>query len=140
MRDYVSSKCKKCGKIFELPRGDLNRGRGNFCRYRCYLTYRGPSSLEEKMERALKLANIEFKREVKFKKFHVDFLLEKFRSVIECDGEYWHLRPLIKDRDRRKDKLLKGLGYKVLRFTGTEMSKHTEKSLSKKVVNKLTLI
>lgn len=78
MRDYVTSVCKKCGKKFELPRSDLNRGRGNFCKYRCYLTYRGPSTLEEKMEKALNLANIKYEREIKFKRFHVDFFITRY--------------------------------------------------------------
>lgn len=136
-RDYVKSVCKKCGKAFELPRGDLKRGRGNFCTYRCYLTYRGPSMLEEKMERALKLAGIKFEREIKFKRFHVDFLLRRLNTVIECDGEHWHLNPKIKDRDRRKDELLKGLGYKVLRFSGKTIDKLSERQLANNVISLL---
>jgi len=130
MRDYVTSVCKKCGKNFELPRSDLNRGRGNFCTYGCYLTYRGPSTLEEKMERTLDLAGIKFEREIKFKRFHVDFLLRDIKTVIECDGEYWHLNPKIQNRDKRKDKLLKSLGYKVFRFSGKVMDKFTDRELA----------
>lgn len=130
MRDYVKSVCRKCGKIFELPRSDLNRGRGNFCTYRCYLTYRGPSTLEEKMEKALKLASIKFEREIKFERFHVDFLLRDLKTIIECDGEYWHLDPKIQERDKRKDELLKSLGYKVIRFSGRMMDKFTDKELA----------
>jgi len=129
MRDYVTSVCKKCGRIFELPRSDLNRGRGNFCTYRCYLNYRGPSTLEEKMGRALNLAGIKFEREVKFNRFHVDFLIKDFKTVIECDGEYWHLNPKIQERDKRKDELLTGLGYKVLRFSGHKMDMLSGKRL-----------
>jgi very-short-patch-repair endonuclease len=133
MRDYVKSVCKKCGKVFELPRSDLNRGRGNFCNYRCYLTYRGPSTLEEKMERVLSLAGIKFEREIKFKRFHVDFLLRDSKTIIECDGEYWHLNPKIQERDKRKDKLLKGLGYRVIRFSGSTINKLAEKQLAIRV-------
>lgn len=133
VRDYVSSVCKKCGKTFELPRGDLERGRGNFCTYRCYLTYRGPSTLEEKMERALKMAGIKFEREIKFKRFHVDFLLRDLKTVIECDGEHWHLNPKNQERDKRKDKLLESLGYKVIRFSGQNMDKLSEKQLAKQI-------
>lgn len=133
MRDYVKRVCRKCGKTFELPRGDLKRGRGNFCTYRCYLTYRGPSTLEEKMEKALKLAGIKFEREVKFKRFHVDFLLRKQKTVIECDGEHWHLNSKIQERDKRKDHLLTNLGYKILRYPGKIMDKQTEQELSSRV-------
>lgn len=130
-RDYVQSICKKCGKEFELPRSDWNRGRGNFCTYRCYLTYRGPSTLEEKMEKALNLADIRFEREIKFKRFHVDFPIPKKKIVIECDGEHWHMEPKIQDRDKRKDELLKSLGYKVLRFSGQKLNKFSIYELSR---------
>ncbi len=135
MRDYVTSVCKKCSKSFELPKGDLERGRGNFCTYRCYLTYRGPSILEEKMEKALNLANIKYEREIKFKRFHVDFLLSDLKTVIECDGEYWHLMPKIQERDKRKDKLLNSLGYKVIRVSGQEIDSLSVKKLLTKIVN-----
>lgn len=135
MRDYVSRICRHCKNEFELPRSDLDRGRGNFCTYRCYLTYRGPSLLEEKMERVLNFAGIKFEREIKFKRFHVDFLIRSLKTVIECDGEYWHLMPKIQERDKRKDKLLKSLGYKIFRFSGHEIDKFTEKELSNKVAN-----
>jgi len=135
VRDYVKSVCKKCGKTFELPRGDLERGRGHFCTYRCYLTYRGPSTLEEKMERVLNLANIKFEREIKFKRFHVDFLIRNLKTVIECDGEYWHLMPKIQERDKRKDELLISLGYKVLRFSGETIDKLSESQLANRIFN-----
>lgn len=130
VRDYVSGICRKCGKKFELPRSDLNRGRGNFCTDRCYLTYRGPSTLEEKMERALNLTGIKFEREIKFKRFHVDFFIRERKVVIECDGEHWHLNPKNQERDKRKDRLLKKLGYKVLRFSGKIINKLSEKQLA----------
>ena len=133
-RDHVFRICRHCSKEFELSRSNLNRGRGNFCTYRCYLTYRGPSTLEEKMERALNLANIKFEREIKFKRFHVDFLLKNLKIVIECDGEYWHLNPKIQERDKRKDVLLNSLGYKIFRFSGKTMDKFTEKQLANEVV------
>lgn len=137
VRDYVSRICRKCGKKFELPRSDLNRGRGNFCTFRCYLTYRGQSTLEEKMERALNLASIKFEREIKFKRFHVDFLIKDLKTVIECDGEYWHLMPIIQERDKRKDELLKNLGYKVLRFSGETISQLPGKKLANRLKTSL---
>lgn len=133
MRDYVSRVCRKCKKKFDLPRSDLNRGRGNFCTYRCFLTYRGPSTLEEKMERALKLAGIKFEREVKFKRFHADFLITGENSIIECDGEHWHRIPRIQERDKRKEKLLNSMGYRVFRFSGKTINKFSDEILAKAV-------
>lgn len=131
MRDYVVMTCRNCHKEFDLPRWDLDRGRGTYCSRKCFVVYGGSSLLELKMEKALKLSSIKYEREVKFRRFHVDFLLEKYKSVIECDGEYWHLLPKAIDRDKRKDILLKSLGYKVLRFTGNELDKLDEAKLSK---------
>jgi len=76
----------------------------------------------------------------------VDFYLPKFNTVIECDGDYWHCNPKIfkanhyhrglkivvkkewkKDKDRIKK--LKTLGYKVLRFWGSDISNDLNKCL-----------
>lgn len=133
MRDYVTKVCKKCNNLFEMPRSELNRGfgRGSFCSFECHMHFRGESSLEEMMKISLDKINVSYQREVKFKRFRVDFLIEKYKTVIECDGEFWHLRPNVKARDRRKDILLQSLGYKVLRFTGNELDKLDETKLSK---------
>ena len=91
------------------------------------------------MERVLKIAGIEFEREIKFKRFHVDFLIERFNSVIECDGEYWHMNPKIQERDKKKEEFLQSLGYQVLRFSGKTMDKFSEKQLANKVSNMLNV-
>ena len=46
----------------------------------------------------------------------VDALIPGPRIVIECDGEYWHNRPEMRERDRKKDAFLASRGYKVMRF------------------------
>lgn len=137
MRDYVIMICRNCHKRFDLPRWDLNRGRGTYCSRRCFVSYQGPSLLELKMEKALILSKLNFEREVKFKRFHVDFLLEAYKTAIECDGEYWHLIPKNRERDKRKNILLKSLGYEVLRFTGNELDKLNEEKLSKILLQKI---
>lgn len=118
MRDYVSLVCMNCRKPFQLPRSDFNRGRGKFCSYGCFIRYTGPSTLEEKMRKILQKTGVEFEREYKFGRFRADFFIKKLKLVIECDGEYWHMREIQKDRDRRKDRYLKELGYKILRLSG----------------------
>ncbi len=137
MRDYVSCVCRCCKKSFEIPRSDLNRGRGTYCSRRCFVSFGGSSLLELKMEKALIMSKLEFEREVKFKRFHVDFLIEKYKTAIECDGEYWHLLPKVMDRDKRKNTLLQSLGYRVLRFTGNELDKLDETTLSSILKKKL---
>jgi very-short-patch-repair endonuclease len=45
-----------------------------------------------------------------------DALIPGARVVVECDGEYWHSRPEMQERDREKDRYLKSRGYNALRF------------------------
>lgn len=116
-RDYVTRTCKNCKRDFLLPRWEVNKGRGNFCGRRCYVHFNGESSIEALMRRALEKAKINFKQEVQFGKFYVDFLLPERKVVIECDGDYWHGSQKIKARDERKDEFLKARGYRIYRFS-----------------------
>ncbi|KKQ17175.1 MAG: hypothetical protein US31_C0021G0005 [Berkelbacteria bacterium GW2011_GWA1_36_9] len=137
-RDYVTKICKKCNQSFDMPRSELNRGfgRGSFCSFDCHMHFRGESSLEEIMKNSLDKLKVDYEREVKFERFRVDFLIEKYKTVIECDGEFWHLRPYIRERDKRKDTLLQSLGYKVIRYTGNDLSKLDEDRLSRVLLKK----
>lgn len=60
--------------------------------------------------------------------YRADFLIRRFEKrdgevvasakvVVECDGEEFH-NP---ERDRRRDWIIKSLGYRVIRFTGKEL-------------------
>jgi very-short-patch-repair endonuclease len=58
--------------------------------------------------------------------YRVDFLLipkhgKKAGIVIECDGEAFHNSEAAKMSDRERDEYLKEHGYKVMRFTGSEI-------------------
>lgn len=115
-RDYVKNICQGCKKEFELPRSDFNRGRGSFCTRECFKHYDGETSIERKIRLELEKLNETFVQEAKFGRFYADFFLPERKLIIECDGEYWHRGKIKKDRDKRKDKLLKELGYKVIRL------------------------
>jgi very-short-patch-repair endonuclease len=83
---------------------------------------RNPTSIEKIMMAALQQAGIPFT----FQKwigygFVYDFGLGGQNILIECDGEYWHSRPENKDRDRKKDEYAREKGFKLLRFTGTQI-------------------
>lgn len=58
--------------------------------------------------------------------FRVDFLIETadtgLRVVIECDGHEYHERTKVQARkDRSRDRELQGMGYIILRYTGSEI-------------------
>jgi very-short-patch-repair endonuclease len=42
------------------------------------------------------------------------------------------------ERDKRKDELLTGLGYKVLRFSGHEVDKFSDKQLANNIIGLLS--
>lgn len=59
-------------------------------------------------------------------KFRVDFLIEvatyDLRVVVECDGRAYHERTKTQaKKDRSRDRDLQGMGYMVLRYTGSEI-------------------
>ncbi len=57
-----------------------------------------------------------------FNRFYIpDIVLEKYKIIIECDGDYWHSSAEIKARDAQKDIEYKEAGYMVLRFSGTQI-------------------
>lgn len=120
-RDYVSRVCRSCKQSFELPRSQVNRGRGSFCTWKCYKKYQGESSLELIVRQQLEKLKEPFQQELKIGKFRADFYLPKRNIVIECDGEYWHMDQKARLRDQRKDKLIGKLGYNILRLNGQDI-------------------
>ncbi len=53
--------------------------------------------------------------------FEVDLLWRQARLVAEADSLQFHLTRAAMERDRRRDALLAGLGYRVLRFTDRQV-------------------
>lgn len=119
--DNIFRICRNCNSSFKLTHSALNRSRGSFCTWNCYKKYKGESSLEIIVKQQLQNLNETFEQEKRFGKFHADFYLPKRNLIIECDGEYWHMVPKIKERDQRKDKLLAKLGYNILRLSGQKI-------------------
>lgn len=123
-RDYVSKVCKNCKKRFELPRTDLNRGRGLFCSRKCYKHFDGETSIERLIRLELQKLKEPFEQEWKIGRYYADFYLPERDLIIECDGEYWHSSQTVKLRDKRKDKFLRKQGYKIMRLTEGSINKH----------------
>jgi len=55
--------------------------------------------------------------------YRADFLVEE-TLVVECDGRDFHSLPHHQVRDRDRDAYVRGLGYSVLRFTGSEIHRN----------------
>lgn len=99
-----------------------------FCSRYCYIRYSGESSLEATMRLALEKQKINFKQEVKFGKYHADFVLPEQKIVIECDS-YWHESEYARKRDGQKDAFLKKLGYQIFRFSDSDIKKSVNQCL-----------
>jgi DNA helicase-2/ATP-dependent DNA helicase PcrA len=52
-------------------------------------------------------------------KYRADFALTDVRLVVECDGRPWH----DPERDRRRDEALRRVGWEVIHFTGSEITR-----------------
>jgi len=69
-------------------------------------------------------------------KFNVDFLLEEYRVVIECDGEYWHGLPEMMARDVIKDKEIPEAGYTLIRLEERDIN-HNLDDCAQRIVDAL---
>lgn len=133
MRDYVEKICQNCHRKFQLPRWELNKGRGSFCSRECYIEFKGETSIEKKIRLALISAHIRFSQEKKIGVYRADFLIDGKNTIIECDGDYWHKIPGAIEKDQRKDKYLNNLGYKVVRITESHIRQSSSNQLIKEI-------
>lgn len=130
MSDFETRTCVQCHREFQIPTWETKKGKGKFCSRECFIKFNGESSLEEKVRKYLESKHISFEQEVKFGRYRADFLLTGTKIIIECDGEFWHLRPQSKIRDKRKDEYLHSLGYQVFRLTGRQINEHFADSMN----------
>ena len=69
------------------------------------------------MLRAKRLGGWKFSRQVPIGPYIADFAARSAKLVVELDGRTHELA-----YDQRRDAFISGLGYKVLRFTNSEVS------------------
>ena len=83
------------------------------------------------METELKKRNINYQKQIYLCKIAtVDFYLSGYRIVIQCDGDYWHNLPEVKERDERQDKVLIFNGFNVYRFWEHEINDSVEECIN----------
>ena len=71
----------------------------------------------------LRKYSLQFRRQVQFGSYIVDFYCAKAKIVIELDGSQ-HYEPKALEYDRNRTQYLEGLGLKVLRYTNTDIALH----------------
>jgi very-short-patch-repair endonuclease len=82
--------------------------------------------------------NYRFRSDKKRGYFWVDFFLPKWHLIIEIDGGIWHkFFKEAKEKDRRRDKWFKRIGFQVLRIESSKLLKRRERSEIKKEIARL---
>ncbi|MBH8597295.1 MULTISPECIES: endonuclease domain-containing protein [unclassified Thermoactinomyces] len=79
------------------------------------------SPIERKVYNALK-NQYTLKTQVPCGKYFIDIAIPKYRIAIETDGHDYHSSYQQRAHDRRKDQFLESRGWKVLRFTGSQVN------------------
>lgn len=94
------------------------------------------SPLEEKMYNALKRRQISPERQmyvyVNSQTYCLDFCIfcQKANIDLECDGERYHTLPEALARDRLRNNQLTSFGWHILRFSSSEVYRHTRNCLT----------
>lgn len=113
------------------------------------LKVKKPTSIEIKVKKFLLDSGINFKTNFPMNNFRVDFYLQDYNIVIECDGDYWHANPEFfkdelnaiqlknKDRDIRKEKMLNDNNVKYIRFWENEI-KNNFKRVQETILEKIS--
>lgn len=82
------------------------------------------TSIELAVEAELKKRNVNYQKQVPLCGVaRVDFYLPEYRIVVQADGDYWHNRTEVKERDRKQDAVLNFSGFNVYRFWEHEINK-----------------
>ena len=75
--------------------------------------------IEKRMRLELERRGIKHRQEVAIDRYVADFVVNDI--VIECDGNYWHRKEETKIKDQAKDVMLSLYGYRVMRFSESEL-------------------
>ena len=91
------------------------------------------TQIELKIREALLKTDLTFNEQIPLEGITVvDFYLPKYRAVLYCDGDYWHKgewanKHKVPNKDNWQTKTLESRGYKVFRFSETEINNSPDK-------------
>lgn len=84
------------------------------------------TSIEVKIQDFCKELGVKYKPHKYIKIKHgycCDLFLSDYNTIIECDGDYWHNRPEMIEKDILRNKEMKDAGYNVIRLWEHEIRK-----------------
>ena len=99
IRRLIEKTCETCSRVFQVE-----------------------PYIEKAFAAALTSIGLPYCSQFAFGPYTLDFAIPEKRIAIECDGDYWHSQPACIIRDKRKDKYLFNRGWRVLRFSETEIN------------------
>jgi len=125
----IVKSCEYCGKEFIARGHRIKEGRGKFCSSRCWgiqarVNMRKgnkETDIEKKLREGMEIEGMEFEREKPIGRIAVVDFLIKGKLIVQADGDYWHSLPKMIEKDHRQDKILKEMGYVILRFLGSKI-------------------
>lgn len=133
--------CEICGKEKDVQPYQIKMGNGRFCSSRCFGIWNNKhmkkkdTSIEIAVEKELIKRHISYLKQVPIKGIAlVDFLLSN-KIVIQADGDYWHSLKGRKSKDIAQDVVLGFKGYKIYRFSETEIKKSAKGCINKIFIN-----
>ncbi len=90
------------------------------------------TDIEREMKQELENQNVEFVEEfpIRIKYGYIaDFFIPEKNLIIECDGEVWHKKG--NSRDRKRNAVLKKMGFEIIRFRGKEIKDNVQLCVEK---------
>ncbi|MGV8120672.1 MAG: endonuclease domain-containing protein [Candidatus Xenobiia bacterium LiM19] len=128
-------------KVYEIIRGDvpeirrLQKRRKHGSQFSLSHQNAYGSKIEETLGEAIAKNNINFKKQQEIYRDGnlltvLDFYIETGRIAIYCDGFQYHYDKETVIKDRQQDRILQLMGYKVLRYTGSEIVGDVKRCIS----------
>jgi very-short-patch-repair endonuclease len=87
---------------------------------------KNPTCLEKELYGFLNRSNINYEPQKQFGRTIVDAFIPNLNLAIYADGNYWHDKPEIKERDERNNKRLCDRGLDVLRLRSIDNGYHLD--------------
>lgn len=89
------------------------------------------SPIELRLFDALTFNGYDLKTQVKCGRYRIDIAIPRYNLAIECDGKKYHSTPKQRAHDRKKNAHLRKEGWKVLRFSGSQIHRNLPSVLRK---------
>lgn len=129
-KEAIIKKCLNCGYPFKFHKGSKEF----YCSVKCYLSHEEKfTTIEQKVAQILDRNKILYEKQFELCGFYYDFCIPYIKTLIECDGDYWHGNPEMyktftniqkhhKQKDILKNYIAQKHGFKLLRFWENEIN------------------